>query len=423
VPGLAGRLRKVVTSAGGSVLAQMVAALSSLLLQLVAAREFGADGFAAFTLLVAALVVITTLHTAWVGDSLTVLDRFEPRIRAALAASIVATVTLGVAGGTMLAAVLDTVSVPAALLFGLLVAIWLLEDTLRRMLTARLEFGLLASNAVLDLVVSFAVLGAFWLTGPPALETMLAAMCAGSLAGVAHAAARLPREELAWPGLRGAEMRELASFATWRAAQAGLRPLTLMLARVAIAAMVSSTALAATEGARLLLAPVLTMVNGVGAFLLSRMVRIRESGQPLRLRLAVTASVTLTAVTAAGGAVAVMVADPLEPFVTGGNFTIEPVTVAGWAAYAVSLAATLPVSMLATAYRHSRLVFTVRLVESLLGASILLALLAARPDLVGLAPFCIGVGGVATSVILVLRMRVLRGHQPDPYPEIVNHAA
>ncbi|MDH2428935.1 hypothetical protein [Sphaerisporangium sp. TRM90804] len=423
VSGRAGRLRAILTSAGGSVATQLVTALASLLLQLVAARELGADGFAGFTLLLATLVVVTTLHTAWVGDSLTVLDRFDPRVRSALGVSLLSSLALGAVAGTVLAVAFGAAGGPGALLFGALVVVWLVEDTCRRVLAARMEFGRLAANATLDMAVAFAVLGGFWLTGPPRLETMLAAMCAGSLAGVAHAVALLPREELAWPGLRGADVRGVASFATWRAAQAGLRPLTLMLARVAIAAMVSGAALAATEGARLLLAPVLTLVNGVGAFLLPRMVRARESGLPLRLRPALAASVTLTAVTAFGGAVAVVAADPLEPFVTGGNFTIAPVTVAGWAAYAVSLAVTLPISMLATAYRHSRLVFTVRLIESLVGMGALLVLLALRPDLWELAPFCIGAGGVVTSVILVLRLRVLRGRASPSTPERVSHAA
>ncbi|GLW99544.1 hypothetical protein [Microtetraspora sp. NBRC 16547] len=423
MPGLRGRVRGIVASAGGSVLAQVVAALSSLLLQLVAARELGSAGFAALTLLIATLTVITTLHTAWVGDSLTVLDRFDPRVRAALAASLVATLGLGAVVGGILTITLDAAGPPGALLFGVLVVIWLLEDTLRRILAARLEFGRLAANAVVDFSVVFATLGAFWLAGELRLETMLLAMCAGSLAGVGQAVIGLPREELAWPGLREADLRRLVTFATWRAAQAGLRPLTLMLTRVAIAAMVSSAALAAAEGARLLLAPALTLVNGVGAFLLPRMVRLRESGQPLRPRLALAASLVLTAVTAVTGVIAVLLAKPLEPFVTGGNFPLEPITVAGWAAYSVSIAATLPISMLATAYRHSRLVFAVRLAESVVGVVALLLLLGARPDLVDLAPFCIGMGGVVTSVILIVRLRAKGNHESAPSVERMSHVA
>ncbi|GIH69079.1 MATE family efflux transporter [Sphaerimonospora thailandensis] len=423
MPGLGERVRKTVASAGGSVLAQVVAALSSLLLQLIAARELGSAGFAAFTLLIATLTVITTLHTAWVGDSLTVLDRFDPRVRAALAASSVATLALGAVVGTVLAIVLDAASGPGVVLFGVLVVLWLLEDTGRRMLAARLEFGRLAANAVVDFVVVFVVLGAFWLAGALRLETVLAAMCAGSLAGVVLAVISLPREELAWPGLRRADLRGIVAFATWRTAQAGLRPLTLMLSRVAIVAIVSSVALAAIEGARLLLAPALTLINGVGAFLLPRMVRLRQSGTPLRLRLALSASLALTALTAVGGVVVVALAKPLEPFITGGNFPIEPIAVAGWAAYSVSIAATLPISMLATAYRYSRLVFVVRLIESVVGITLLLLVLALRPDLVNLAPFCIGMGGVVTSVILVVRLRALRHHGPALPAERMSHVA
>ncbi|NJP25598.1 hypothetical protein FLW53_15625 [Microbispora sp. SCL1-1] len=408
MPGLAGRVRKVVASAGGSVVAQFVTALSSLLLQLVAARELGATGFAAFTFLSTTLVLITTLHTSWVGDSLTVLDRFESPVRAAIAASLVTSLALGAVASVILAIVLRAAAGPGALLFGGLVLLWLLEDTVRRLLSARLEFGRLATNTVVDFVVAFATLSGFWLAHALSLETMLVAMCAGSLAGVVHAVIGLPRDELRWPRLREADLQRIVPFATWRVAQAALRPLTLMVTRVAIVAMVSSAALAANEGARLLLSPALTLVYGVGAFLLPRMVRQRQAGLPLRPRLALTASIALTAVTAVTGTIATLLTKPLEPFVTGGNFPLDPITVAAWAAYSVSIAATLPVSMLATAYRHSRLVFAVRLGESVIGVGLLLALLGARPDLVKLAPFCIGIGGVVTSVILVMRLRVLR---------------
>lgn len=407
---LAGRLRGTgAASVLASVTAQFVPAGASLLLQLIAARELGAAGFAAFTLLVATLVVITTLHTAWVGDSLTVLDRHDPRVRAALLVSLLGTLTLGAGAGVGIALALGAARGADAALYGLLVLLWLAEDTGRRLQAARMEFHLVAQNAVADLAVTALTLGGLWLAaGRVTLTSLLTAMCAGCLAGVALALARLPRAELALPALPGAALREVAAFAGWRAAQAGLRPLTLLLTRTAIAMLVSGAALASVEGARLLLAPTLTLINGVGGFLLPRMVRLREAGAPLRPGLALTASLALSGAAACGGLAAVLLAAPLEPFLTGGNFPIDRLAVAGWAAYAVSIAATLPVALLATAYRRSRLVFTVRLAESLVGLAALLLLLLLRPDLVACAPFCIGTGGVVTSVILVLRLRAGR---------------
>lgn len=390
------------------MLAQVITAVGSLLLQVVAARELGTSGFAAFTLLTATLVVMTTVHTAWVGDSLTVLDRMDPQVRAGLLASLLGTLSLGAVLGTALALAYGALPGPRALLFGLLVTVWLLEDTGRRLLAARMEFGRLARNDGVHLLVTCAVLAGVHFTAGLSIEALLLAMAAGCAVSIGLVVLQAPREELALPRLGDADLRQVASFASWRAAQAALRPTTLLLARVAISVLVSGAALASTEAARLLLAPTLTLINGVGGFLLPRMVRLREAGEPLRARLALTGSVGLTAASAVSAVVAVVLTEPLQGFITGDRFDVSPLAVAGWGAYCVSIAATMPVSLLATAYRHSRLVFEVRLIESVVGLVVLTALLSLRPGLFDLAPFCIGTGGVVTAVILVLRLRALR---------------
>ncbi|KAA9376443.1 hypothetical protein F5972_23815 [Microbispora cellulosiformans] len=405
-----------ILGAGGAVLAQVITAVGSLLLQLIAARELGAAGFAAFTLLNGALVVMATLHTAWVGDSLTVLDRFDPRVRAGLFVSLLGTLALGAVVGTVLALAFGALPGARTLLFGVLVVVWLAEDTGRRLLAARMEFARLARNDGLHLLTTCVVLVVVHVTAGIDLEWLLVAMAAGCVVSIFLVLLQAPREELALPPLRGADVRGVGVFAAWRAAQAVLRPTTLLLARIAIAALVSSTALAATEAARLLLAPTLTLINGVGGFLLPRMVRLREAGHPLRARLALTASVALTSVSAVSALVAVLLTGPLEHLITAGRFDVDPVTVAGWGAYCVSIAATMPVSLLATAYRHSRLVFEVRLIESVIGLAVLAVMLVWRPDLFGLAPFYIGTGGVVTSVVLVIRLHALRSETGPHVP-------
>src|SRR4051794_19326359 len=182
---------------------------------------------------------MTTVHTAWVGDSLTVLDRMDPQVRAGLLASLLGTLSLGAVLGTVLALMYGALSGPRAVLFGLLVTAWLLEDTGRRLLAARMEFGRLARNDGVHLLVTCAVLGGFHFTAGLSIEALLLAMAAGCVVSIGLVVLQAPREELALPRLGDADLRQVAAFASWRAAQAALRPTTLLLARVAISVLVS----------------------------------------------------------------------------------------------------------------------------------------------------------------------------------------
>src|SRR4051794_7583590 len=71
-------------SAAGAVVAQFSQAAASFLLTVAAARYLGSAEFGVLALLVGALVLGTAVMTGFVGDSLTVLDRYDARIRTAL---------------------------------------------------------------------------------------------------------------------------------------------------------------------------------------------------------------------------------------------------------------------------------------------------------------------------------------------------
>ncbi|WP_163569527.1 polysaccharide biosynthesis protein [Fodinicola feengrottensis] len=113
--------------ASSALVSQGITAFASLVLQLVAARTLGAAGLGLYALCVSVLITATALYTGWVGDSVTVLDRFEPQIRAAISVSVI----IGAAGGFLagLAYLLffggGTLS--AAFLLGVLITCWLLE--------------------------------------------------------------------------------------------------------------------------------------------------------------------------------------------------------------------------------------------------------------------------------------------------------
>ncbi|WP_395104400.1 hypothetical protein [Actinomadura sp. SCN-SB] len=137
-----GRAGRLLSSAGGAVTVQFVTAGGSLVVQALAARNLGADGFGAYALLLSVLVMITALQTSFVGDTLTVFDRFEPRIRGALLLSVAGTVAAGTLAGAAVAVGLGVAVPVGAALF----ALWLLNETGRRIFTARGEFWRLAAN-------------------------------------------------------------------------------------------------------------------------------------------------------------------------------------------------------------------------------------------------------------------------------------
>ena len=120
------RLTRLPYQAFGALAGQVTLALGNLVLAVVAARELGAAAFGTYALLVGAIVMATAVTTGLLGDSLTVLDRHDPAIRASL-------VRIGIAAVAALALVgfglSRTVLAPAtAALFALALTAFVLAD-------------------------------------------------------------------------------------------------------------------------------------------------------------------------------------------------------------------------------------------------------------------------------------------------------
>ncbi len=133
------------------------------------------------------------------------------------------------------ALVLDLADAAGVAVFALLTVLWLPQESARRLLNARLEFGRLVLNDLVYVGTTLAILAALWFTGTPfTLTWILGAMCAGQVLSLALTLALLPSVEyrLPWPRLAG--LGEVSSFAAWRSAQASLRPVALLVMRVAI---------------------------------------------------------------------------------------------------------------------------------------------------------------------------------------------
>ncbi|MBX6390235.1 MAG: O-antigen ligase family protein, partial [Frankia sp.] len=358
----------------GALCAQLVNAGGSLVVQLVAARALGAHTFGTLVLLTSALVLITALHTSFVGDSYTVLDRDDPAVRGAVLVAHVALSASAAAAGYALAAGVAGLGHGAAVAFAGLTVLWLQEELGRRVLMARQQFWKLAANDAVYVAVALSTLGLLALArGSVSLLAVLASMAAGAAAAVGAAAGQLPPAALR-PGRPAPGMlRELAGFAVWRALQAGLTPLLLFLARAMISLFAGRAVLGQAEAARLLIAPAQTVVNAAGNVLLPAY----SSGAAVTRRRVLRPSLLLAGATGLVGAVAVAGAGPAGRLLVGEEIAVPRAAVLAWVLYTATFALGLPAATALVARRQSGAVFAARLADGVVGVGLLVALLAA----------------------------------------------
>jgi hypothetical protein len=146
------------------------------------------------------------------------------------------------------------------------------------------------------------------------------------------------------------------------------------------------------------------LVTGLGSFLLPYFVGLRERPAAVSLRAADRAAAGLAAAVVAATALAVVLRPLVAPLLTGGNFAVPAIAVAGWGAYAAAAAVLLPYSGLAAVLRHQRQVLALRAVE--LGTlAVVLGLVLVVPGGQGWAPLALSAGPLVVAV--VVRRRVL----------------
>jgi O-antigen/teichoic acid export membrane protein len=360
----------------GAVAAQGSAAGGSLVLQLLVARSIGEAGFGTYQLLLAALVLVTSVQTGFIGDTLTVLSREDSAVRGALAAAQGLFLLLGAAVAVGVALASSGGDMWLAVAFALATVFWLLEDTGRRLFIARMRFGGLVANDVVYFVATLATLVLLSLRrGELGLVDVLLATAAGAFAAAVAARAQLPGEDFRGGAVTRAGMREVASFAAWRSAQAGLRPLADLGIRATIAGIAGAAALGQLQAARLLMAPLFTALAGLGSFLLPAYMR-RAPGLGLTARPALLRqTLALVGATLLYTGLLVFTADSLNQLLFGSSIDIDRVAVLSWGIFAAGFAAGLPIVTAALARRESRRVFVVRLADVVVGLPLVAAIL------------------------------------------------
>lgn len=363
---LLSRVRGLVGKALAPVLSQGVTAGTSLLLQVIAARTLGLVEFGAFALFLGLLTSASALYTGYVGDSLAVLDRHDPAVRSSLVSSALAGWVFLFVLGSGAALIVLGGKPTAALIYAVMLVCWMVRDTLRRLLIARLRFWDLVFNDVLYLVITMVSVGTFaLLLGRSTLSGIFAAMSCGAVVAALVGVLRLPHRERTRlrPGTKA--MRQVASFGVWRCLQAALRPTALLGSRVLVAHLLSLAAVGLLEAGRLVVAPLQVVINGAGSFLLGGFAEGERSGDRTAQRHGHYAVWALVATTLVGGGVLSLFAVPLGRLLTGQD--VSPLLVFGWVVYLAVWAAGLPYVTEVVARRMSREVFLVRVVDSVVG--------------------------------------------------------
>jgi hypothetical protein len=144
-------------------------------------------------------------------------------------------------------------------------------------------------------------------------------------------------------------------------------------------------------------APTLTLVAGIGSFLLPHFVGLRARPMAESLRVADRAAAGLAAGVGAVGVAGLLVLPWLGPALTGGSYAVPPAAVAGWTVYAVAGAVLLPYSSLASVHGGQRRVLALRALEfGALGAVAAVVLLA--PGAVAWTPLALALGPVLAAL-------------------------
>jgi O-antigen ligase len=384
---------------------QAIVAGSSLVLQIIAFRQLGPGDPGKFALLLGILVTVNSVQSGWLGDSLTVLDRFDPGIRRSLLRSQVAIILLVFGVTTVLALPISGVDRNTALLFGFASTAWALEETVRRLLIARREFNKLVGNDTAFAVGSFGLIGFVLATGGTfTLETLVLALLAGAVVAIGIGVVQLPAYELSRGMLGPSRMREVASFGMWRAAQVGLRPGSQTLIRAVVIIAASEVALDRLEAARLLVAPMLTIVNGAGVYLLPTYTAQAKSGR--RFAPAVPAAMTaMTLAAFAYGALVVVLREPFAKLLTDGSTAITTTAILAWIAFSAGFGAGVPVGNALVARGKSRAAFGVRAIDAIVGVAAGAAFaFSGSSDAV---PFGLAIGTAVGAVLLLQQLRSL----------------
>ncbi len=385
-------------TAAGALAGQVTLAGGSLVLQLVAARALGAADFGVLALLLGTIVMATAVSTGLVGDSLTVLDRHDPVVRSALVRCAVVTIVVATAVAPLAAVATAGLSPTEAVAFGAAVAAFMAADLGRRLLMAVLRFWHLVLVDGLAFGAAVSVLAATAVVGRLSLTAVLLAVAIGQATACGTALVCAPAQERSRPPSRPGGVREVLGFGAWRAVQQFVRPTTLNLTRWLVVVAAGTAAVGQLEASRLVVAPAMLLVQGLGSYLFASYAADRAAPASTLLARADRAALVML-LGALVVTLAVVVVLPLVGPLLGSGYRLSLLAVLGWGCYAGSCAAVLPYGSLAAVRGRQAAVLGLRVADAalaLVAVSTALILLDLPP---GSAPWLLAGGSFAGGLL------------------------
>jgi O-antigen/teichoic acid export membrane protein len=361
------REARVKRSAIGAVGAQGAQALASFTLQVLVARTLGLDGLGTFAIIYGVMVLVAAIATGFVGDSLVVLPRREPPVRSALQQFSLGFAVLGGVAAGLVAAASGLVLWSQAWVVAVAVALFCLEELMRRLLMANVAFWRVAAIDLVAFAGSLAVIGAVAALGTLTLESFLLAISAGQVAAIGLGIMLLPRSDRFVVGMMRGGHRAVTGYGSWRASQQLLRPALLTAVRTIVTIMLGLTATGLLEAARVFVAPAMLVVSGLTSFLFVRYAQDPGAKLSIQLPRADRTVGALLLITVLLGGILVAALPLFGELLFG---TAPPLAaVLGWLAYTASVSAVTPYGALAAVRGRQALVFAIRAGDTILSVA------------------------------------------------------
>lgn len=390
----------------GAMVAQVWQAVGSFGLQLLAAWLLGASGLGVLSLCLSIIVLATAAASGMVGDSLVILDRRDRSIRGGLQFWTLVLAAASLVGVLVALPVSGLLSPVEALLMGLALVAFQLEELVRRVHMATMRFWRLLIVDSAAVVTALALVGVWALLTPVTIMAFFTGLLVGQLVGIVVGIALLPADERVLVPLRGAAVRSVAGFGTWRGLQVSVAPLVLTAMRIVVAVAAGRVALGELELARIYVAPVLLSVQGLGSYLLSTYVRDQNLGVLPLVRRARRSSLALMGGALVFGALIVLIAPQIAPYLTGPNVALDRLALAGWVTYVAASGSLQPFASLAAARGRPAQVLRYRLVDAVAVVVVLTVLLGYLAISASWTPFVLAAGLFLGGVLV--RQLVLR---------------
>lgn len=319
---------------------QISGAFGSFVLQVVAARALGAAGLGTYALAFSVMVLCGAISNGLVGDSLVVLERSRPTIRAALESwSLVVGLASGFGAGVAFL-VLNVTDRAGAAALCWATAIYMFRTIIRRWLMAVMRFWHLVVGDLISLMVSLAIIVSFDQVARLDVTALIFALGCGQAVGCLVNYWRLPREERYLGPLWPAELGAVFRYGGIRAVQQLVRPATLTASRSFATISAGQASYGQLEAARIYMAPAMLMVEGLGSYLFSSYANRANARGTQLLHSADRSAAAMGATTLALGAAATAVAPWASRLITGSNFDLEALAIFGWSVVAATAAAT-----------------------------------------------------------------------------------